>query len=243
MGWECHLPARPAPVLPWEPETTQDDSPLLSCLVLSAPSPAARPAPPCHGAALLSPWWLAPPLLCWHVPPTRRPPGSLVSVPHGGPRGLSAWPLAMEGLGTEGPGVSRQGRWLPVRSFCFLGGFAVWPTCGLLSAGLLALGAALLSHTGCPGSAQGEGPCGQSPASRCSAALWQGGVVGAARTPCELPALLSLSLPVHLSPWPVCGKRGGCLGLLPQAGEHGGARLRSLPSALGGCTLSPSAAL
>lgn len=50
-------------------------------------------------------------------------------------------------------------------------------------------------------------------------------MVGMACRLCKPPALLSFSLPVHLSPSPVCGKRGGRLGLLPQAGEHGGAAM------------------
>lgn len=84
-----------------------------------------------------------------------------------------------------------------------------------------------------------EGPCGGSQALPVPGRSQQGCVVGAACRPCEPPALLFLSLPVRLSPSPICGKRGGRLGLLPQAGEHGGAGCARCPSALGGCTLSP----
>lgn len=128
-----------------------------------------------------------------------------------------------------------------------LGGSTIWLTCGLLSAGSCRLTspfselAQVCTAVPCwppcadppgglwewPGS--GRGPRGWSQDGRCSAVLRQGCVVGTAHRPCEPLALLSLSLPVRLSPSPVCGKRGGCLGFLPQAGEHGGARLRSLP--------------
>lgn len=131
-GWECRPPAHPAPEMP----------PLGTCLrpLSPAPPPPLQHGLPHLGLALhCSPQggWHLLFLLCWHVPQ----PGVLLAPRVfllGFPCSLSARPLALEelrsrrswGLGREGP------RWLPVLFLLLPGGLAVWPTCGLLSAGL-----------------------------------------------------------------------------------------------------------
>lgn len=90
----------------------------------------------------------------------------------------------------------------------------------------------LLTTLGCgngPGSGRGPvGPLWPEPGQQAFGGA-QAGLCGGCGSQALRTSCFALSLSPCLSPSPVCGKRGGRLGLLPRAGEHGGARLRSLP--------------
>ena len=218
-GWGGHpvTPTPPLVVAPgMRPRAPGTVLPTPCTQAASAPRSTAHRTRP--GAARLSPQWLA----CAPGPP----PGSVCPF-LGFCIGLFTWPPALQGLGLLwlwglGGAPAMQGTGLSVSS-CSPGEPSVWPTCSLFPELNCRMSGPHDAHTG-------QLPCqvgGPEQATGISSA--QAGLCGGHGSWTLQTSCFALSLSVCLSPSPVCGKRGGRLGLLPRAGEHCGARLRSLP--------------